>query len=75
MAVRFIFKHFLIRIMAIAIHTSPELSGRTAELFIEAAENRPTTRIPLTEEQKNMLRMVEEKGRVLREKILGRNVK
>lgn len=61
--------------MAIAIHTSPELTGRTAELFVEEAENRPTTRIPLTTEQKRMLRMVEEKGRVLREKILGHNGK
>ena len=61
--------------MAIAIHTSPELSGRTAELFIEETENRPTTRIPLTREQKNMLRMVEENGRALREKILGHNRK
>lgn len=61
--------------MAIAIHTSPELTGRTAELFVQEAENRPTTRIPLTQEQKDMLRMVEEKGRALREKILGRNGK
>lgn len=59
--------------MAIAIHTSPELSGRTAELFIEAADNRPTTRTPLTREQKQMLRMVEERGRALREKLLAQN--
>ena len=36
--------------MAIAIHTSPELTGRTAELFIQEAKSRPVTRKPLSQQ-------------------------
>lgn len=73
MAVRFIFKHFLIRIMAIAIHTSPELTGRTAELFIQEAESRPVTRKPLSKQEEDLLQRIVNKGREFRETLLKKH--
>ena len=59
--------------MAIAIHTSPELSGRTAELFVQEAENRPVTRKPLTQQEEDLLQCIVKKGRAFRETLLNKH--
>lgn len=56
--------------MAIAIHTSPELTGRTAELFVQEAENRVSTRKPLTQQEEKLLQTILSKGKTFREMLL-----
>lgn len=56
--------------MAIAIHTSPELTGRSAELFVKEAESRNTTRQPLTKQEECLLNKIVNKGRAFRKKLL-----
>ncbi|MCD8385595.1 MAG: hypothetical protein LUD17_01755 [Bacteroidales bacterium] len=58
--------------MAIAIHTSPELSGLSAQIFEEEMEKH-VPREPLSAEDIAMLRKVEEKSRILKEKLLRRH--
>lgn len=52
--------------MAIAIHTSPELTGSSAERFVWEAENRKASRGPLTNEEKLKLEKVLQRSRELK---------
>ncbi|MCC8089344.1 MAG: hypothetical protein LIO79_08820 [Rikenellaceae bacterium] len=57
--------------MAIPIHSSPELTGLSAQMFEEEMEKH-VARGPLSAEEIEMLRKVEEKSRIMREKLAQR---
>ena len=57
--------------MAIAIQTSPELTGQAAERFVQEAENRPVTRKPLSQDEEDLPQRIMRKGREFRDLLIN----
>lgn len=55
--------------MALPIHTSPGLTGESAELFVKEAECRPVTLGKLTKREEELLERVKRSSIEFKEKI------